>query len=114
MTTISNAINAYSALSRAITGEADSLTKESKGDSGALSQSVAPGKDFASVLQSAAKDSVSTLRNAETLSAAGIAGKADIREVVQAVTNAELTLQTVVNVRDKVISAYNDIIHLPV
>ena len=47
-------------------------------------------------------------------SAAGIAGKADIRDVVQAVTNAELTLKTVVSVRDKVISAYNDIIHLPV
>jgi flagellar hook-basal body complex protein FliE len=33
---------------------------------------------------------------------------------VQAVTNAELTLQTVVNIRDKVIGAYNDIIRMPV
>ena len=72
------------------------------------------GTDFASVLEKTAKDSVATMRKAEVDSAAGIAGKADIREVVQAVTNAELTLQTVVNVRDKVISAYNDIIHLPV
>ena len=114
MTTISNAINAYSALSRAITGEQDSLVKQATGALSGDPTVTAPGKDFASVLQSAAKGSVATMRNAETQSAAAIAGKADIREVVQAVTNAELTLQTVVNVRDKVISAYNDIIHLPV
>jgi len=34
--------------------------------------------------------------------------------VVTAVTNAEVTLQTVVAVRDKVISAYQDILRMPV
>lgn len=109
MSTISNAINAYTALSNAVTGEGMSIS--SAAQSGA---DVAPGQDFASVLKDAAKDSISTMRNAETLSAAAIAGKADIREVVQAVTNAQLTLQTVVNIRDKVIGAYNDIIRMPV
>jgi flagellar hook-basal body complex protein FliE len=110
MTTVSDAINAYSALSKAVSGEGMSITGSSKDF--AATQSI--GNDFASVLEKTAKDSVATMRKAEVDSAAGIAGKADIREVVQAVTNAELTLQTVVNVRDKVISAYNDIIHLPV
>ncbi len=110
MTTVSDAINAYSALSKAVSGEGMSITGSQKDF--APTQSV--GNDFASVLEKTAKDSVATMRKAEVESAAGIAGKADIREVVQAVTNAELTLQTVVNVRDKVISAYNDIIHLPV
>ena len=112
MTTISSAINAYSALSRSIAGEADSLSQQASG--GLTGDAQSPGKDFASVLETAAKDSISTMRKAETDSAAAIAGKADIRDVVQAVTNAELTLKTVVNVRDKVLSAYNDIIHLPV
>ena len=107
MTTISNAINAYSALSKAVSGEGLAITQSSE-----ATPSV--GNDFASVLEQTARDSVSTMRKAEVESAAGIAGKADIRDVVQAVTNAELTLQTVVNVRDKVIAAYNDIIHLPV
>ena len=110
MTTISNAINAYSALSKAVSGEGMSITGQSQSTD--ATQSI--GNDFASVLEKTARDSVATMRKAETESAAGIAGKADIREVVQAVTNAELTLQTVVNVRDKVISAYNDILHLPV
>ena len=110
MTTISNAINAYSALSKAVSGEGMSITNQATAQG--ATQSI--GKDFASVLETAARDSVDTMRKSETMSAAGIAGKADIREVVQAVTNAELTLQTVVNVRDKVISAYNDILHLPV
>ena len=107
MTSISNAINAYSALSKAVSGEGLAVTQSSE-----ATPSV--GNDFASVLQNTARDSIGTMRKAEVDSAAAIAGKADIREVVQAVTNAELTLQTVVNVRDKVISAYNDIIHLPV
>jgi len=110
MTTISNAINAYSALSKAVSGEGMSISGMTQSTD--ATQSI--GNDFASVLEKTARDSVSTMRKAETDSAAAIAGKADIREVVQAVTNAELTLQTVVNVRDKVISAYNDIIHLPV
>jgi flagellar hook-basal body complex protein FliE len=109
MTTISNAINAYSALSKAVSGEGLSISSQSKSEGGTVG-----ANDFASILEKTARDSVATMRKAETESAAGIAGKADIREVVQAVTNAELTLQTVVNVRDKVISAYNDIIHLPV
>jgi len=113
MTTVSDAINAYSALSRAVSGEGMSVSN-GNGQSGGFAPTQSIGNDFASVLEKTARDSVSTLRKGEVESAAGIAGKADIREVVQAVTNAELTLQTVVNVRDKVISAYNDIIHLPV
>ncbi|WP_428846066.1 flagellar hook-basal body complex protein FliE [Magnetospirillum sulfuroxidans] len=73
-----------------------------------------PGSDFASVLKDAAKMSVGALKEAEQQSAAAIAGKADIREVVAAVNNAELTLETVVTVRDKVINAYNEILRMPI
>jgi flagellar hook-basal body complex protein FliE len=105
-TSISNAINAYSALAKAVAGDSDS------GDS--VAPTVAPGGDFASVLKDATKGAISTLKQGETATAAGIAGKADIREVVAAVTNAELTLETVVNVRDKVINAYNEIMRMPI
>ncbi len=106
MSTISNAINAYQALSKAVTLENTASTDPAATDHAASS--------FASVLKDATKTSINTMKNAENETAAAIAGKADIREVVAAVTNAELTLQTVVNVRDKVISAYNDIIRMPV
>jgi len=55
-----------------------------------------------------------TLKEGETVSAAAIAGKADIREVVTAVANAQMTLDTVVTVRDKVINAYNEIMRMPI
>jgi flagellar hook-basal body complex protein FliE len=106
MSTINNAINAYQALSKAMSVENAAST-----DPGAADHS---GSDFATVLKDAAQNSIKTMKTAETDTAAAIAGKADIREVVAAVTNAELTLQTVVTVRDKVISAYNDIIRMPV
>ena len=105
-TSITSAINAYSALAKAVTGDNDA--------SGDASAQVAPGSDFASVLKDAGKSAVGTLKQGEVASAAGIAGKADIREVVAAVTNAELTLETVVNVRDKVINAYNEIMRMPI
>ena len=40
---------------------------------------------------------------------AGATGKADLASVVTAVENAGLMLQTVVSIRDKVISAYQSI-----
>ncbi len=72
------------------------------------------GTDFASVLKDAAKVAVGDAKSAEKSSMAAIAGKADIREVVAAVANAEMTLETVVNVRDKVINAYNEILRMPI
>jgi flagellar hook-basal body complex protein FliE len=42
-----------------------------------------------------------------------LAGQADLTDVVIAVTNAEVTLQTVVAIRDRVIQAYQEIIRMP-
>jgi flagellar hook-basal body complex protein FliE len=50
----------------------------------------------------------------ESISAATLAGKAELHELVTAMTNAELTLQTVVAVRDKAVSAYQDIVKMPI
>lgn len=72
------------------------------------------GTDFASVLKDAAKVAVGDAKAAEKASMSAIAGKSDIREVVAAVANAEMTLETVVNVRDKVITAYNEILRMPI
>ena len=38
----------------------------------------------------------------------------DVSQVVMAVTNAEVTLETVVAVRDRVIQAYQDILKMPI
>ena len=64
---------------------------------------------FANVLGSMATDAVNTLKVAETKSFEGIEGKANTREVVDAVLQAEQSLQTAIAFRDKVVNAYLEI-----
>jgi flagellar hook-basal body complex protein FliE len=68
--------------------------------------------DFASMIGHAAQSAIQTMRQAEQVTASGIAGKTDTQAVVQALSNAEVTMQTVVAVRDKILAAYNDVIHM--
>ncbi|WP_417456908.1 flagellar hook-basal body complex protein FliE [Kordiimonas sp.] len=51
---------------------------------------------------------------AEVISAKSLVDQADMVDVVTAVSNAEMVVDTVVSVRDKVISAYNDILKMPI
>ncbi len=73
-----------------------------------------PGTSFGAILEQAAKSTVDTLHTGEQMSAKAALGKADLTDVVSAVTNAEMTLQTVTAVRDKVVSAYQEILRMPI
>ena len=72
------------------------------------------GSHFVDLVKSAAQNAVDANRQAEKLSVDAIAGKADLTEVVAAVAHAESTLQTVVTVRDRIISAYQEIMRMPI
>ena len=105
LTTVNNAISAYNNAARSFSsGESESGAPVS--GSGGLS--------FASLLKEGAENAIAAGHKSEELGKQAIAGKADVRDVVAAVNNAELTLQTVVAVRDKVIGAYNDILKMPI
>ena len=52
--------------------------------------------------------------NAEATEMKALAKEADLVDVVTALSNAELAVETVVAVRDRVIQAYNDIIKMPI
>jgi flagellar hook-basal body complex protein FliE len=71
-------------------------------------------QSFGDFLSGAVKDSIGTMKQGETLAMKQIAGQADIVDVVNAVNQAELTLNTVVAVRDKVIQAYQSIMQMPI
>jgi len=71
-------------------------------------------QSFGDFLSSAVKDSVGTMKQGETMAMKQVAGQADIVDVVNAVNQAELTLNTVVAVRDKVIQAYQSIMQMPI
>ena len=72
-----------------------------------------PGS-FAEMVNDLAGDLVETGKKSEAMSAKAAMGEAELLDVVTAVSNAELTLQAVVAVRDRVINAYQDILRMPI
>ena len=54
------------------------------------------------------------MRGGEKAALSAAVGKPDLTQVVTAVSNAEVTLQAAVAVRDKVIQAYLDVIRMPI
>lgn|SRR5271155_644564 len=72
------------------------------------------GETFANLVENAGEQALETAKGGERASIAAIAGKADLNDVVTAVSNAEVTLQTVVAVRDRVVGAYLDILKMPI
>src|SRR5579863_1390716 len=71
-------------------------------------------ESFGKMLQDAASSTMNTLNKGEQASLQAVTGNADLASVTQAVTDAQVALQTVVAVRDRVISAYQDIIKMPI
>jgi len=88
------------------------------GQSAGGTSSIAPadvsGGNFSDFLSGAVKDSINTIRQGEQSATAQVAGKANIVDVVNSVNAAELTLDTVVAVRDKVVAAYQQIMNMPI
>ena len=73
-----------------------------------------PGGSFSDFLSGAVKDSIGTIRQGEQAATQQVQGKANIVDVVNQVNAAELTLDTVVAVRDKVVAAYQSIMNMPI
>lgn len=74
----------------------------------------ADGASFGDMLKDIAKDTVDSLKGAEKATAAGATGKASLTDVVMAVSQAEMALQTVISIRDKVLGAYQEITRMGV
>ncbi|HEY2033819.1 MAG TPA: flagellar hook-basal body complex protein FliE [Rhizomicrobium sp.] len=72
------------------------------------------GSSFGDFLSGAMKDAIGSMKAGEQAAAQQAAGKGDMVSVVNAVNQAELTLDTVVAVRDKVITAYQSIMQMPI
>lgn len=96
---VSNALAAYA--------NAAKITGGAAGDG-------ASGGGFADMLKGAAGDVVGALKEGEAQSLQAVTGKPDLTAVTQAVNNAEIALDAVIAVRDRVISAYQDISKLAI
>lgn len=73
-----------------------------------------PVTTFSDLVSRAIIDTAGAVENSERGTIAAVTGKADIGDVVTAVNNAEMALDTVVAVRDKIIAAYQEILRMPI
>ncbi len=84
------------------------------GDGGAAQDGAATGGDFGGMVARAVQGAVQSGNAAEAQAAQAIAGGGDLTSVVQAVSRAELTLQTATTIRDRVVQAYQDIMKMSI
>ena len=77
---------------------------------------VAPGNtaDFGTALQSALGSAMDAGQEADAQSAKAITQGGNVTEVTTALARAELTLQTATAVRDRMLQAYQDIMHIQI
>lgn len=69
---------------------------------------------FGSMMKAGLEEVVQTQKKSEKMSADAVLGKVNIADVVQAVTEAEVVIQTAKAVRDRVVGAYQEIMRMPI
>jgi len=94
-------------------GQAQKLVQAPKPQTDLLA-STGQGGDFASMLAQQVQGVVDAGKVAETQSMQMVNGKADMVDVVTAMSQAEIAMETMVTVRDRVISAYEEIMRMPI
>ena len=99
MSTPSIAANAYAALQRAATGPGKTTTQNS---------------GFGDMLQSVLADLTNKGAQMDAKALAAANGKGDLVDVVTAVAETEVAVQTLVSVRDRVIQSYEEIMRMPI
>lgn len=72
------------------------------------------GKSFTDMLQAASEDAVSKVREADSVLGAGLEGKVETQQVVEAIMALETSVTMAVSVRDKFVAAYQEILRMPI
>jgi flagellar hook-basal body complex protein FliE len=104
MATPSIAANAYASLAKLT--DPSGLTKSAGEGSG--------GPSFGALVKEAVSALSKTTQSSDTQTQAMAAGKSNIVDVVTAVSETEVAVEAMVAVRDKVISAYEEIMRMPI
>lgn len=74
-----------------------------------------PGQaSFGTLLERAMGEAVETNRIGEQAAIEALTGRVPLQEVIERVNAAELSLQAVVAVRDRLITAYQEIMRMPI
>lgn len=85
------------------------------------SSAVAPGAgadptapSFGSMVADAVRDTEASLKTAEAMTQQAATGRAELVDVATAIAAAEVSLETVVTLRDQVVQAYQEILRMPI
>ncbi|MAQ86008.1 flagellar hook-basal body complex protein FliE [Psychromarinibacter halotolerans] len=72
------------------------------------------GPSFSDVLERTARDTIATVRDGDRAAIAGLKGEISTQQVVEATMAMEAAIDTAVAVRDKVVSAYQEVLRMAV
>jgi flagellar hook-basal body complex protein FliE len=103
-----NAAGAYASIAKIANGGNAASASSLAGANGAK------GSSFGSMLEQAMSSMAQQGKETDGKIVQMAAGKADITDVVTAVAETEVAVETLVSVRDKVISAYEEIFRMPI
>ena len=109
----SQAAGAYKDALRAAEDIIQKVGASSKNDATSNTSPIAD-TGFLGMVEDSLKSAANNGYNSEKISTLGLNGKAGIADVVNAVNAAEVSLKTVVALRDKMIGAYQDIIKMQI
>ncbi|HNR76237.1 MAG TPA: flagellar hook-basal body complex protein FliE [Parvularculaceae bacterium] len=77
-----------------------------------LSEAAKP--DFGAMVKSAIEDTAASLKAGESAAAEVATGEANLVDVVTAISAAEVSLETALAIRNRVIEAYQEIMRMPI
>jgi flagellar hook-basal body complex protein FliE len=69
---------------------------------------------FADMVRDATADAIQTIRETDAIAQAGMDGKVDTQQVVEATLELESTVRIAVTMRDKLVEAYQEIMRMPI
>ena len=81
---------------------------------GSAFTTAATGSGFGSALQQALNGVVASGKAADSQATQAILGQGNLTDVVTAVSQAELALQSAMAIRDRVVQAYQDVMRMPI
>lgn len=105
-------INEISALTSASADgvlKSTSTTRYMTGPSDLGGTEAASGASFSDAIANVSQSAIDKVKQGEAAAIAGVDGQASVQQVVEAVMQAESSLQTAIAIRDKVVNAYQEV-----
>jgi flagellar hook-basal body complex protein FliE len=80
----------------------------------APSVNAAGGVDFSQIMNQVSGDAIGDLKSAEAAAIGGIQGSMPIHKVVESIMSAQRSLQSTLAIRDKAVTAYQEIARMAI